>query len=181
MADITNLFSKELSRIKDRSIREIAENFLSFAPDYFPEIPSSSTGKYHPPDENCKGGRILHNKRVFRLTEYLCEAFGIIGVKKDLMLVAALIHDLYCRGTNNTPLPYTDPYHTSTIAKAVQNYADQYDTETYYINFLALLVAGHAGPFSTNPDIIENNKYARLLYIADYIASRKDVEVKVEK
>jgi len=117
----------------------------------------------------------------FKLTEHLCEAFGIIGVKKDLMLVTALIHDLYCRGTNDIPLPYTDPHHTSTIAKAVQNYLNRYDTEKYYINFLALLVAGHAGPFSTNPDIIKNNEYAKLLYIADYIASRKDVEMKVGK
>jgi len=179
MTDAREIFAEELKKIKNREIRSLAENFLACTPDYFTKAPASSTGKYHPEDERGEGGLVLHTKRTVKVVLHLCEAFGIVGVRKDLMIVAALLHDLYRYGTADTPKDHTDPRHSLTIAEGVQKFGKQHRVPDYYINFLVLLLQSHMGLFGPNPEVVENNRFAALFYIADYIASREDIEVKV--
>ena len=42
------VFRRELDYIKDERIRTSCETILDMLPDYFYEVPASSTGKYHP-------------------------------------------------------------------------------------------------------------------------------------
>ena len=41
-------FKKELEYIKSDKIRNACKEMIELLPDYFFEIPASSTGKYHP-------------------------------------------------------------------------------------------------------------------------------------
>ena len=42
------VFTKEISYIKNLKYKENAMKLIELLPDYFFEIPASSTGKYHP-------------------------------------------------------------------------------------------------------------------------------------
>ena len=44
----SDIFNKELGYIKNEKYRENAKIYLNLLPDYFYEVPASSTGKYHP-------------------------------------------------------------------------------------------------------------------------------------
>ena len=46
--DKVSYFNKEYSYIKDKKKRDDLKYLVSELPDYFFEIPASSTGKYHP-------------------------------------------------------------------------------------------------------------------------------------
>ena len=41
-------FKKELEYIKNEKIRNACQVMINLLPDYFFEVPASSTGKYHP-------------------------------------------------------------------------------------------------------------------------------------
>lgn len=56
------VFKKELSYIESPIVRTIVEDLLSEVPNYFFEIPASSTGKYHPDYALGKGGLVRHTK-----------------------------------------------------------------------------------------------------------------------
>ena len=43
-----SVFNVELNRIQDQNVRASTELLLNMLPDYFFEIPASSSGKYHP-------------------------------------------------------------------------------------------------------------------------------------
>ena len=93
----SDVFNSELGYIKNDNYRKNARIFLELLPDYFYEIPASSTGKYHPKFALGNGGLVRHTKVAVRM------AFEIIGGKtigdkftsdeKDLILIALLLHD----------------------------------------------------------------------------------------
>ena len=44
----SDVFNVELNKIEDEDIKESTKYILNKLPDYFYEVPASSTGKYHP-------------------------------------------------------------------------------------------------------------------------------------
>lgn len=46
--NIEELFTTELSYIKDDSLKKSLVEILKLLPDYWFSVPASSTGKYHP-------------------------------------------------------------------------------------------------------------------------------------
>ena len=65
--DRIEIFKKELSLIKDNSIRKFVEDFLNQVPEYFFNVAASSTGKYHPDYALGEGGLIRHTKAATRI------------------------------------------------------------------------------------------------------------------
>ena len=55
-------FKKELSYIKNKNIKDSCETMIGLLPDYFFQIPASSTGKYHPKFTLGDGGLVRHVK-----------------------------------------------------------------------------------------------------------------------
>lgn len=89
------VFKRELSYIKDLEIRTLTEDLIGTIPNYFFEIPASSTGKYHPDYALGKGGLVRHTKAA-------CLFANILRIPNPLQLsermldcaIAALImHD----------------------------------------------------------------------------------------
>lgn len=58
----STVFQKELNLIKDTNLRDFIAICLDNAPDYFFEMPASSTGKYHPEYTLGEGGLVRHTK-----------------------------------------------------------------------------------------------------------------------
>jgi len=97
------VFSEELKLIKNFPIKKFVIECLDEAPDYiFTNCPSSSTGKYHSIDEFTKKGNILHTKRVVSNCNVMARAFDLKGKDKDLVIAAAILHDMVKQGFEQT-------------------------------------------------------------------------------
>lgn len=83
----------EAAKILSKPLRDFALFCLDRAPDYFWTKPSSSSGKFHPPDELAEGGLVLHTLRVVRVSEILVRS-AIPPVAADSIRFAAIFHDV---------------------------------------------------------------------------------------
>ena len=97
-----NLLRKlpELEEIKTESLREETINaFLKICPDYFWEVPASSTGKFHHIDHRGKHGLWIHTKRAATIYNRQSESYvnqGLIDkFERDCGRSAILLHDIY--------------------------------------------------------------------------------------
>ena len=60
-------FTKEIGYIKNPKYKENIEILIDLLPDYFFEVPASSTGKYHPSYALGDGGLVRHVKAAVRI------------------------------------------------------------------------------------------------------------------
>ena len=102
--DKIKVFEKELNYIKNNSYKEDLKILINLLPDYFFEIPASSTGKYHPKYALGDGGLVRHTKVVVRIGYELLNnesvGFSFKEEEKDLLLMAMLLHDGLKSGIN---------------------------------------------------------------------------------
>lgn len=116
----------EVTCIDDESIRiETGRIFMKFCPDYFWNIPSSGSGKYHPPDERGTHGNWLHTKRVFLAYEQLARSY----VEQGLLTTteyhagqsAALLHDMLKFGYPSAQNDHTVAEHGVIVADLIED------------------------------------------------------------
>lgn len=170
-----SVFESELSRIYDKSIREFTRIAVISAPDYvFIDCPSSSSGKYHPIDEICAEGTIVHTKKVFTMAYEIVKGFDC-EYNRDLVLSASIIHDLRKRGVEDHK--HTVSNHPDLAAKLVEevhNITGLLNNEQY--NIIRNCVGFHYGPWSEDPwkkDITLYTKEELSLYMSDYVVSKR--------
>lgn len=114
------MFNKELSMIKTLSIKRFVIECLDEAPDYiFKNCPSSSTGKYHSIDEFSPLGNVLHTKRVVNNCDIMARAFNLKEKDYDLVIGAAILHDMVKQGFEKTGHTVND--HAVLAAQLVRN------------------------------------------------------------
>lgn len=97
MIDIDSQVVKRrlLSHIVDPELREKAGKALDAVWDMFYKIPASKTGKYHPVECNrTPYGLVNHTFRVVLLCEALCREENLDDAETDLVVTAAVIHDV---------------------------------------------------------------------------------------
>mgnify|MGYP006994349237 CR=1 FL=1 len=88
-------FNKEYSYIKDNKKREDVKYLVNKLPDYFFEIPASSTGKYHPSFASSENGLVKHTKVAVRIAKELLDNPGLNNFKdneKDIIIMAIIIY-----------------------------------------------------------------------------------------
>ena len=86
-----DIFNNELSRFTNDNVRASAETILNMLPDYFYEIPASSTGKYHPSFSLGDGGLVRHVKAaMFFLEDMFDFIFPNFGNKLFIEFILAL-------------------------------------------------------------------------------------------
>jgi hypothetical protein len=172
-------FENELGLIFDDDIREFTKLCVAAAPDYFfTDCPASSTGKYHPVSELGSDGTILHTKKVFTLAYELARGLGC-EENRDQILSACIIHDLRKQGLKKSG--HTTKSHPDLAAKLVDEV--QKDTkllsdESYKL--IRNMVGYHYGLWSYGKWRKPISKYTPeelCVYIADYVASKRCVEV----
>ena len=93
----STIFNNELELIKNDRLRRSCEVLLNELPDYFYEIPASSTGKYHPKFALGEGGLVRHTKVAVRIAYEIIKTQSIGNVftddEKDLILISLMLHD----------------------------------------------------------------------------------------
>lgn len=175
---------QEINLISDETIKSFIRSLL-LKSEYFWDIPSSFSGKYHPYDEHGIGGNVLHTKRVTRIVAILADSYNLSPEERDIVLAAAIIHDI-CKGKkdNGAEHPCYDPMHPYTVGKFVekcrskdkQNNSDS-DSSTLYLSeeivqSILRLVRCHLGPWSPIPETFPITYLDFIVHLADNIASK---------
>lgn len=177
---------KSLSFV-DKKILELVYEYFEKVPDYFYEVPASSTGKYHPSFDQGDGGLIRHTqmtceimREFFRMDEYkhLCYF--------DLM-IACILHDTFkngyqdnkCTVSAHASIAAEEFYNTYThhhyapedLEETLCNVSYNYSSELKRrINNICNMIRSHMGCWGSVKPQTESEK---LVHLADYIASRK--------
>ena len=172
-------FEDELTLIFDDDIREFTRLCVVAAPDYFfTDCPASSTGKYLPVSELGPDGTILHTKKVFTLAYELCRGLDCEH-SRDEILGACIIHDLRKQGL--TKSGHTTKNHPDLAAQLVEEV--QRDTlllSEASFKLMKNMVGYHYGLWSSGKWRKPLSRYTPeelCVYMADYVASKRCVEV----
>lgn len=175
-----DFFKEELDLIYDGRVKEFAKLCLATAPNYiFTDCPASSTGKHHPMNELSYDGTLIHTKKVARMVYSLSRALDI-EERRDLLVAAAIIHDLVKRGWEEDH-PWTKPDHPQLAAELVDRV--QRDTElltTDEYSTIRSCVFYHYGPFTIaqhKKPMVDFSLSELAVYLADYVASKKFLDV----
>lgn len=85
--------------IESEKIKNFVKKALEKAPPEFWKAPCSSTGKYHPPEDQIEGGIIVHSRKAVRVA---LELFNFFEVKdkltQDKIIAALILHDIQKNG-----------------------------------------------------------------------------------
>ena len=181
-----NYFNKELNYIKDENIKNSLITILDLLPDYFYEIPASSTGKYHPEFTLGNAGLVRHTKAAVRIAIELFKDEALNNFsdnEKDLIIFSLVIHDgLKCGLTKSE---YTCFDHPLIISKFVRDNKDKLSLKDKDIDFICECVETHMGPWTKDYQDNEvlsppKTKYQRFVHMCDYLASRKFLNIKFD-
>lgn len=177
------VFEEELKLIFSDTIREFTRLCIISAPDYiFVDCPSSSSGKYHPIDENSNSGNCIHTKRVVTVIYELCRGLGV-EKNRDQLISAGLIHDTIKQGWKQTGHTIKNhPALAADLVKRVQEDTQLLDDKSYEI--IRNSVGYHYGPWSSGEwkKPLSDYTFEELcVYVSDYIASKRCVEVKYRR
>ena len=182
------LFEVELTYLKSDRIRKACLAMTKLFPDYFYEVPASSTGKYHPSYSLGEGGLLRHSKAAMRIGYELLQDPSIgdkyTDDEKDLMLMALLIHDGLKSG--NPQEKYTRFDHPILMADYLMDCEEELGLEVEEIEFLGDVIKTHMGVWTTDyngNEVLEKpkTKYQNFVHMCDYLASRKCLLVPFDK
>ncbi len=182
---MNNAFVKELSYIKDARILENSKKLIDLLPNYFYEVPASSTGKYHPAFAQGDGGLLRHTKVAVKIAydilsdECLCQ--GYTDIEKDLVIIALIMHDGLKYGFEKGK--YTLVNHPILAAKLVRDNKEKLTFTDEELDLLCGMIEAHMGPFNKdfNGNVmmpLPKNKYERFVHMCDLLASKKYLDVK---
>ena len=177
-------FSKELEYIKSEKIKNACQKMIELLPDYFFEVPASSTGKYHPSYALGEGGLLRHTKAAVRIA-YELLSDPLIGDKytereRQLMLIALMLHDGLKSGMEHSK--YTKVEHPLLAAKYVKDNTKNLGMSDEDIEFICNVISSHMGAWNKDFDgnevlPIPKNKYQNFVHMCDYLASRKVIKL----
>ena len=186
--NIEAMFDKEISYIKDDKIKSAMVKLLNILPEYWFEVPASSTGKYHPEYALGNGGLLRHSKAAMRIG-YELLSDPSIGEKytdheKDLMLISLLVHDGLKSG--NPKEKYTRFDHPILMANYILEKHEEIGISKEDATFCADVIKTHMGYWTTDYDgneVLEKpkTKYQNFVHMCDYLASRKCILVPFDK
>jgi len=179
-------FDTILNIFENNDIKEFAAACLDNAPAYWYKVAASSTGKYHPDYALGEGGLARHTMALERILNHMLSVESIgsqfTSRERDLLRVAGLAHDMMKSGTQEEyeRSKWTRFDHPLLAARFIQS-IDGLSREEKI--FIGMAISSHMGQWNTDkrhPDVVlpkPESKYQIILHLADYLASRKDIEM----
>ena len=180
-------FEDVLKYIKDQTLKADACYLIDGLPDYFFEVPASSTGKYHPSYSLGEGGLVRHVKAAARIAYELYGTSSVTGIfndsEKDLMIFAIILHDGLKSGIVHEQ--YTRFDHPILMSNYIKENKDKLTLTDNEIEFICSAIASHMGEWNRDKNGVEVlplpiNKYQKFVHMCDFLASRKCLEVKFD-
>ena len=181
-------FEKELQYIKNKVFKADICYLIDGLPDYFFEVPASSTGKYHPKYATGEGGLLRHTKAAVRIA-YELLSDPLIGDKytedeKELMLMSLMIHDGLKSGMEKSK--YTKVEHPLLVVNYIKENKPNLGMSDDNIKFMCKVIASHMGVLNKDFDgnevlPIPKDKYQNFVHMCDYLASRKAIVLEFDE
>lgn len=190
------IFEKELHLIggseEENSINDDIKHFvirtLLKVPDYFFQLPASSTGKYHPDFTTTVNGLVKHVKAAVRVSLDLfnVDAFKFNQRQKGLVIASLILHDCAKNGFNNSQ--YTIPKHPTAITEFIKENIKLEDLPKDDLDIIVKNINSHMGKWNTSSskstkEILPKpkGKMEYFVHICDLIASRKYIAFDFDK
>lgn len=149
-------FDLEIQKINSDDIRRFVKKSLSKADPMFWEVPSSSTGKYHPQEDQGKGGLIRHIKKSVVVVEQFARRSQFSERELDMAIAAMLLHDI-CK--NGIPWEENTDYTHGLIAS---KWLEQFGLEDRTAKEMILnAVRYHMAPWCYAVNPFEYREYSR--------------------
>lgn len=194
----SEIFSKELNYINNEIFRRIITTFLDTVPDYFQEVPASSSGKYHPFYALGRGGLVRHTKAAVKIAKDLLSLDYnknmFTQFYQDVIISSLIIHDCYKQGTDNNGSGHTEALHPKICAEKFRSYIDNWMEGNFVIysgaqklelyrfcTGVSACVESHMGQWNADGKLpIPDDDMSYFVHMCDYLASRKYLIVNVE-
>lgn len=181
-------FKKEINYVKDNELKKDLKTLINLLPDYFFEVPASSTGKYHPDFAAGEGGLVRHTKVAVRIA-YELLINNTVGCKftqkdKDLIIIALILHDGLKHDINKSK--YVKFEHPLLISRYIMENKDKLSMEIDDIRKICSMIESHMGEWTydnyNKKEVLPKPRTAeqRFVHMCDYLASRKFINVKFE-
>lgn len=185
-------FKEILDTFENNDLKEFCDQCLDTIPDYFWHVGASSSGKYHPQYSLGDHGLARHTIALCRILNHMlsvdCVKNQFTSRERDLLRIAGLMHDSRKSGSQEDyeKSKYTKFDHPMLAADAIAHVWNNYTGKEMTIEEAKLImdsIRSHMGQWNTdkrNPGIVlptPQTKYQIILHLADYLASRKDIEV----
>ena len=180
----SDIFRGELDLISNHKYRECTREILDeLVPDYFYDVPASSTGKYHPWYSLGYGGLVRHTKAAFKIAQDLLGLKQYEALDKDAILVAILLHDTFKHGVPASP--FTVSEHPIIATENIKSYAHKnFDEEmAESFDYVVELIASHMGQWNKPKSMempVPETPDQKFVHLCDYLASRKYIIVEVQ-
>lgn len=183
------LFEKEISYMEIENIKDFFKKAITLVPDYFFEVPASSSGKFHSSLECGFGGLVYHTRSVAKIANYLVNLqqykSKLNEVEKDCVICAALLHDCLKHGEENKT-GFSVHQHPILASEFIKT--DSRLDEIVSDDIRAMIgdaVASHSGEWTTSKrsKIVlpsPQTLVQELVHLSDYIASRGDIHILFE-
>jgi len=184
-----------LKTIKNRSIRRFTEDALTNSSNGFWVSPCSSTGEYHPPENQVAGGIIIHSVKAVVIAREYAIFNKLSPFELDCTIVATLLHDIekYGRpwGKRTDPTHgylgwlYLERYRLNIKAKEIIRNAVRYHMAQW-----VHMVDPYRESFSKKELGLEREeliralnptKVERAVQLADYFSSRRQMSYLPER
>lgn len=171
---------------KQRWANAMLWSWFNWLPGYFFEAPASATHKYHPAWADRPDGLLLHSLAVARVASSLSDLFDLTPAEYNCLVFAAWHHDMFKYGdldhyadgkmtVHEHPVLAGDFFQLDQVRSIMAGFGISGDE----CDQAADLISTHAGPYRTSrfsdlklPEC--TGQLNKLLYKADYVASRKE-------
>lgn len=182
------VLKNELDYIKNERIKRSAEKLIEIVPDYFFEVPASSTGKYHPTFSQGEGGLLRHTKvatiiaKEILSLEYTDSLFT--EDEKDLMILGIILHDTQKLGMPKETHTRFD--HPLLAANFIEENKEKTELTSEEITFLKRVISSHMGQWNksqySNIELPKpEDKHEFFVHMCDYLSSKKFLDVRFDE
>ncbi len=181
------VFEKELNFINNPRYKDNAKKLIDLLPNYFFDVPASSTGKYHPSFALGECGLVRHTKVAVRIAYEMFNDESITGAytknEKDLIIISLIMHDGLKSGFEKSD--YTKFEHPILVCDYIKENKEKFSFTDKEIEFICHVISSHMGPWNTNnySNVVlpkPESKFQRFVHMCDYLASRKFLDVKFD-
>lgn len=188
-----NEFIEAVKRINDEALREACLKMVEDIPFYFWLVPASSSGKYHPECDLGEGGLVRHSLMVTKFGDDLVTSEMFVRdnpANRDIVRVACLFHDCLKSGyvaEDGTYSTHTVFEHPRLASDFVREHLTEAGIDDLKVNMITDAIYSHMGKWCVdvygekagNPQKAlskPRTDFEKLVHIADYIASRKNIK-----
>lgn len=177
------IFKEEIELISNNDLRGFIIDRLDKIPSYFWTVPASTSGKHHPKLDLGEGGLVRHTKSCVQIGLDLLRSEVLVEdneYNKDVIIASLLLHDSYKCGNGDTS--HTEFLHPLMATIQFCNVITNDLPFKILLSDVSKCISSHMGKWNSNSNYystlpIPENNLQKLVHLADYIASRKYIDM----